>query len=156
VIDEKLIEQLAEAVHESYLREQLADGATLGTTAALRSWDELDPGRKDANRAQARDIAAKVHRVGGDVVPVLDAPGSFAFTDTEIEQLAREEHDRWSAERTASGWSHGVTRDEAARTHPSLVDWADLSDAEKDKDRDAVRNIPAVLATVGLGVVRPA
>ncbi len=153
MIDDHLIEELAQAVHENYLREQASDGVAIGATAAMRPWAELDQSRKDANRAQARAIAAKVSVVGAAVVPAGRAP-AFAFTEAEVEQLARVEHDRWSAERRAAGWRYGANRDEQAKTHPSLVDWSILPDVEKDKDRDAVRNIPAVLAAVGLGVSR--
>jgi hypothetical protein len=35
-----------------------------------------------------------------------------------------------------------------------LIKWEKLPEEEREKDRDAVRNIPEVLALVGLAVVR--
>ena len=46
------------------------------------------------------------------------------------------------------------TRDDGAKVHPCLVSWDELPESEKDKDRDAVRNIPVVLAAAGLRVIR--
>ena len=37
--------------------------------------------------------------------------------------------------------------------HPSLVPWEALSESEKEKDRDTVRNIPELLELAGFGVV---
>jgi hypothetical protein len=156
VIDAGLIEQLAQAVHENYLREQLADGAVMGTAEALRPWAELDEDLREANRAQARDIAAKVDEIGAVVAQAEPGAPPFAFTAAELDRLAREEHARWSAQRRRAGWKYGKVRDNSKKVHPFLVSWEKLPEAEKQKDRDAVLNIPAVLARVGLAVVRPA
>lgn len=151
---ETVIDDLARAIHENYVREQVAGGARLGSAPALHDWAGLDDDLKEANRAQARDIAAKVASVGARVVAAGEAVPPFVFTDAEVERLAREEHSRWSAQRIAAGWRHGRTRDHRRRTHPMLRPWDALPEAEKEKDRDAVRSIPAVLARVGLMVAR--
>jgi len=33
-------------------------------------------------------------------------------------------------------------RDDARKIHDAMIDWPELSEAHKDKDRDTVRNIP--------------
>ena len=154
MIDENLIDKLAEAVHQNYVREQLTDGVPMGSSSAMRDWADLDEEGRAASRAQARDIAAKIESLGGRVVTKQSRAPKFVFTDDEIEALARDEHARWSAERKAAGWRLGSARDNANKVHPSLKPWSKLSKVEKDKDRDAVRNIPAVLATVGLRLAR--
>lgn len=45
-----------------------------------------------------------------------------------------ENHERWRAQLTGQGWVYGERRDAAARTHPMLVPWAQLSDAGRDRD----------------------
>jgi len=40
------------------------------------------------------------------------------------------------------------------KTHPDLVDWEELAEAEKEKDRNMVRNIPVFLAQAGFQVER--
>ncbi len=59
---------------------------------------------------------------------------------------------RWVEERTAGGFRHGPRRE--GKLHPDLVDWSDLSEVAKDKDRAAVRNLPALLAAEGLYIWR--
>jgi len=154
VIEDNLVEQLAQAVHEQYLAEQIRDGVAMGGRPAMMSWAELDEDKREANRAQVRDIETKLNKIGCTVGPRPDDAVDFAFTDEELDLLARHEHVRWLAQRTAAGWAYGEVRDDAAKRRPDLVSWVELPESEKDKDRDAVRNIPAVLATAGLRVIR--
>lgn len=151
-IDEPLIDGLAQAIHERYVAEQVHDGVAMGAGAAMVSWQDLSEDLKETNRDQARDIGAKLAAIGCSVGPAGKEP--FTFTDDEIERLARAEHQRWSRQRRSAGWSYGPVRDDAARRHPSLVPWARLPERERDKDRDTVRNIPAVLAAAGLSAIR--
>jgi hypothetical protein len=53
------------------------------------------------------------------------------------------------AERRDAGWRYGATRDNQLRVHPLLVPYEDLPPPEQDKDRDAIRNYPAVLDRAG-------
>jgi hypothetical protein len=69
-----------------------------------------------------------------------------------IEQLALHEHARWMAERQRNGWTYGEVRDNARKRHPLFVDWALLSEVEKNKDRDAVRNLPSLIERAGFRV----
>ena len=78
---------------------------------------------------------------------------TFGAAVGEIETMAEIEHERWITERVARGWSKGP-RDDAARSHPALVPWSDLPEAEREKDREVVRAIPALLAEAGYVVVR--
>ena len=130
-------------------------GAAVGTTAraGLPPWSELDDGMRDASRGQARDIAVKLDRIGCSVAPGAPA-APFTFGPDELDLLAKEEHLRWVRERTAAGWVPGPARDDVRKVHPSLVGWDALDETERDKDRDAVRDIPIVLAAAGLHVVR--
>jgi hypothetical protein len=154
MIDEELIEQLARAVHENYVREQLSDGVEMDSRPSMCSWDDLDDDFREANRAQAREIAAKITEVGASVVAAGEVDAEFVFTEAEVERLARREYSRWAAQRTAAGWIYGRKRNDKKKIHPSLCGWDGLDEVERDKDRDAVRNIPDVLAHVGLAVTR--
>jgi hypothetical protein len=153
VISDNQVDQIARAIHERYLAEQTHDGVFMGSTPAMTSWDNLDENKREANRAQARDIEQKLSRIGCRVGRGPATRG-FAFADQELEALAREEQTRWAAQRVAAGWSYGDRRDDAAKIHPCLVPWDELTESERDKDRDAVRNIPAVLAAAGLRIIR--
>ena len=152
LIDQDQVEQLAQAIHARYLAEQTADGRHPGEDPAMVGWADLDEDKREANRAQARDITAKVARIGCRVTAGPADPG-FVFTAEELESLAHDEHDRWLAQRAGAGWRPGA-RDDRTKRHPSMVPYERLSGVEKDKDRDAVRHIPDVLAEVGLRVER--
>jgi hypothetical protein len=51
--------------------------------------------------------------------------------------------------RTTSG-----AKDPEAKLHPLLVPWDDLSEDDRDRDRDPVREIPAMLAHAGFRIAR--
>lgn len=151
-IDAATLERLAEATHRNYLAEQVRDGAAPGATPALVAWDRLDDEYREANRAQARDILAKLAQIGCVVRPGPDT--GFAFSADEVEFLAQHEHRRWANQRRTAGWARGAPRDDAGKRHPDLVTWSQLSEEVREKDRDVIRNLPTLLATAGLHIAR--
>ncbi|MGH6657181.1 MAG: RyR domain-containing protein [Actinocrinis sp.] len=154
VIDEDLAEWLARACHLHYLSGSLDAGAEPGSSPALVPWEDLRHDYREANRSQVSDIGNKLVAIGSVLSPrQADTPG-FAFRGGEIERLAVLEHGRWLAERRTRGWTLGRTRDEAAKKHPAMVGWDALPEDERDKDRDAVRQLPAMLADAGLSIIR--
>lgn len=71
------------------------------------------------------------------------------------ERLARHVHDVWARRRLQEGWSWGPERDDAARTHPGLVAYEELSEAEKEYDRQtALESLRAIVA-LGYRIVPP-
>ena len=143
-LDSETIERLAQAIHENYLATFAPGGP---------AWAELPEDLREANRAQARKIVSKLASIGARVEAGPPA-APFAFTADELEVLAIAEHRRWMAQRRHAGWSYAAVRDDRRRRHPMITKWEKLSDLEREKDRDAVRHIPDVLARVGLHVVR--
>jgi Trk K+ transport system NAD-binding subunit len=141
-------EAIAHAIHRRWCAEQLASGKP------APAWSELDESRKDSNRSQARHIGVKLRSIGCDLAPLRDWDASeFVFGTDEVETLAVGEHDRWMAERLADGWSLGEKDIENKKT-PYLVPFADLPDDVAEYDRVFVREIPALLASAGLQVIR--
>lgn len=63
------------------------------------------------------------------------------------EQLAENAHDILARERLSAGWVYGPQRDDAKKEHPSLVPYEDLTNAERDYDRNvAIETLKAMLA----------
>jgi len=51
------------------------------------------------------------------------------------EALAKNTHEVWSAGKLAEGWTYGEELSTDKKTHPSLVEYEELSEAQKDYDR---------------------
>ena len=66
-----------------------------------------------------------------------------------MEVLAQLEHRRWMADKYLAGYSYGKVRDEDHMLHPDLIPWDDLTEADREKDRNNVRQIPELLSTQG-------
>jgi hypothetical protein len=70
-----------------------------------------------------------------------------------IEEAARCEHEGWVRTKIETGWSYDAVRNNEDKKHPSIIDYDELSDEEKDKDRSAVRNYIDIAVQAGLGFV---
>ena len=68
------------------------------------------------------------------------------------EKLAENNHDLWAQKRISEGWTHGAVRDDAKKTHPDLVPYAELPESEKEYDRvtamEAIKTIMAMGFTI--------
>lgn len=53
-----------------------------------------------------------------------------------VEQMSKNVHDVWAETRIAQGWSYGEQRDDAQKLHPCLVPYEELTDSEKEYDRN--------------------
>jgi hypothetical protein len=154
VIDEDLVELLAQAVHEHYVLERRADGQSVAQNPSMADWTELTEDLRDANREQARDIGAKLTTIQCTLTPLPDSPEEFTFTAAELELLAEREHERWMEQRLAKGWVYDPKRNDTAKRHTDLLPWAELDDPTQDKDRQAIAALPEILADAGFMIVR--
>ena len=59
-----------------------------------------------------------------------------AELDALVEALAENVHDTWARSRIDAGWTYGPVRDDAKKTNPCLVPYAELPESEKAYDRD--------------------
>jgi hypothetical protein len=152
-------ETLARAIHEEYLADQIRAGVTpRGNPAAVR-WEQLPEELRESNLRQADHIVAKLAAAGYDIAPLRDWDAKdFAFAPDEVERMAQMEHARWMSERLAAGWTYAPgPKDPERRTNPFLLKpWDELPDEQRDIDRGAVTDLPRLLASVGLQVVRSA
>ena len=66
--------------------------------------------------------------------------------DKLIEEMARNVHDVWAQGRIAEGWTYGEQRDDKRKTHPCLMPYEELPDAEREYDRQtAVQTLKLIL-----------
>ncbi|MFC5139053.1 RyR domain-containing protein [Actinomycetospora rhizophila] len=150
---EGLYSDMARAAHDAYVRNARSRGETMDDNPSTVPWEQLPEDLRQANLAQAFSVSDKLRALGCAVIPLDETDGWFEFDEEEIDQLARNEHERWVRERQRRGWRQGA-RDDAALTHPDLVGWDRLTEKARQKDRDAVAAIPQQLRQAGLQIIR--
>ena len=157
LLDHGAIEEIARAKHAQYLRDN-AGGRAMGAEPSMLPWDQLGPGLRQDNRDFARGALELLRREGLRPVPdpSVAGDGEGLFSDDDIERLARDEHDRWMRDKARGGWTYGPERDNERKIHPLMVPWEDLSEEDRDKDRDPIRDLSGILAAAGLRVERDA
>lgn len=147
-------ERVAQAMHADYVEQEAIRGATRATNTALVPWNELAPDYKESNRRAAADIGRKLAAIGCALHPLTDWDEKpLEFTPEEVERLAQLEHDRWWKDHEANGWRYAPDRNPERREHPDMVEYRDLPEATKDRDRIQVRRIPIFLAALDFKVV---
>jgi hypothetical protein len=118
--------------------------------AIERSYNHLSEDLKASNRSAARRIPDHLALINFIVEPLEPGDDSSwklpleAAIERHLERLAQAEHLGWWAEQIDAGRTTGP-RDDTARRHPLMVEWAKLLRADQDKDRTAMRGLPAVL-----------
>jgi hypothetical protein len=152
-----MTESIARAIHANYLQMMAADGSKNNHPLSKMTWDELSDDLKEMNRDQADSIGAKLKSIGCEIIPWTDfGAQEFQFNNDEVEKMAVMEHERWMQLKLRQGWRYNTTRNDGKKEHPSLLPWGDpgFSDAEKEKDRFAARQIPDLLASAGYQIYR--
>jgi hypothetical protein len=112
-------------------------------------WDRLDETWRQTNRDVVAHAAAKL--ASADIPPdrwsgvagfprLLDGERLF-HGHSDLEALARLEHERWMAQRRMDGWRYTTApaRDQRRRLHPSLQGYDVLTEQVKEYDRVMVR-----------------
>ena len=63
-----------------------------------------------------------------------------------VEEMAKNVHEVWAQTRISQGWSFGEERNDAAKKHPCLVPYEELSEEEKTNDRNtSVQTLKLIL-----------
>jgi hypothetical protein len=71
-----------------------------------------------------------------------------------VEPLARNTHEVWARRRISNGWRFGTRRDDNQKEHPDLMPYDQLSDAEKQLDRETVSEVLKVVIALGYRIER--
>jgi RyR domain len=145
-------ELLARAQHAEWLRNERAKGTRSEENPNMKPWEELGDAQREDNRRFADDLHEKLSLIHCMLVPMpLPDPDDppFTFTPDDLELLAQHEHTRWMNARLEAGWRYGVPRDDAKKIHDQIKPWEQLDQDNREKDRNAVREIPDMLALAG-------
>jgi hypothetical protein len=149
-------ETLARALHEEYLRHQDQVRAADSSTVSRLPWGLLSESMREANRHQVDHVGELLRQVGCGLNVLWDwTEPVFLFSDTDVERLAELEHGRRCLEKLQPGWKYAPGHQyPGEKFHPALVPWEDLPEADKEKNRIAVRRLPVFLARAGYKVKR--
>lgn len=53
-----------------------------------------------------------------------------------VEEMSKNVHEVWAETRIKQGWTYGEQRNDELKTHPCLVSYEELSEEEKEYDRN--------------------
>ena len=157
-----MVEKLAEAVHELFCEALLAKGWKYGPVMredlkehnSLKPYAQLPENEKEQNRGNARDIQHKITRMAYTIIQMRGNLTPAQFSKDEVEKLAQEEHERWMKQKYVAGWKYAKKTIKSRKLHKDLVDWNQLPESGKEKDRALVRGIPKILAKAGYIMVK--
>lgn len=76
----------------------------------------------------------------------IELPGDLVEL---TERIAENVHENWSAGRIADGWIYGEKRDDDKKTTPCLVPYSELSEIEKDFDRNTAMQTLKLIVVLG-------
>jgi len=67
----------------------------------------------------------------------------------KIEIIAQNVHEEWAQKRMSEGWEYGAKRDDTHKFHPSLIPYGDLSEEEKEYDRQTALSTMKLIVLLG-------
>lgn len=70
------------------------------------------------------------------------------------EEMAKNTHEVWAANRMQQGWTYGPVRDDAKMEHPCLVPYEELSEEEKKYDRDTAMETLKLIIKLGYVITK--
>ena len=70
------------------------------------------------------------------------------------EEIAKNVHEVWAEGRMKEGWTYGEERDDAKKHHPCLVPYEELTDTEKEYDRNTSQETLKLIMKLGFRIVK--
>lgn len=68
------------------------------------------------------------------------------------EQISKNVHEVWAKNRMEQGWTYGEQRDDEKRETPCLVPYEELSEEEKDYDRNTSQETLKLILKLGFKI----
>ena len=70
------------------------------------------------------------------------------------ELISKNTHEVWSANRIRDGWTYGEERNDAEKHHPCLIPYEELSETEKNYDRQTSLQTLKLIVKLGYRIVK--
>lgn len=70
------------------------------------------------------------------------------------EEIAKNVHEVWSKGRMDNGWKYGEERNDAKKLHPCLVPYEELTETEKEYDRNTSQETLKLIMKLGFKIVK--
>lgn len=74
--------------------------------------------------------------------------------DVLAEKIAKNVHEAWAAGRLKDGWTYGEVRNDAEMKHPCLVPYEELTETEKEYDRNTSQETLKLIMKLGFKIIK--
>lgn len=131
LVMKRQLDRMAIRMHERYCR---------SVDKPMPSWDELDAFTRESNRSASDHIATKIRLLldsdeAADPDSCRRAAQCWLQASDDLREVCRQnEHDRWLRFHSLHNWQYAPVRNNAARRHPSILPYEQLSEQERAKD----------------------
>lgn len=71
-----------------------------------------------------------------------------------IEEMSKNVHEVWAETRSSQGWTYGEERNDAEKKHPCLVPYEELSEEEKEYDRNMSLETLKLIIKLGFKITK--
>jgi len=147
---------IARSIHDAYRAKDLAikeRNPDHKIHPNSQPWEDLHEDIRDANRMVAGHFDIKMRAIDCNLGSI-DEDTEVDLNADELEVLSIMEHNRWWADRALNGWKFGSVRNDIQKVHPNMLPYDNLSEADKQKDRDSVLEMINILRGEGAIIVR--
>ncbi len=71
-----------------------------------------------------------------------------------IEEMSKNVHEVWAQTRISQGWTYGEERNDTEKKHPCLVPYEELSEEEKEYDRNTSQETLKLIIKLGFKITK--
>lgn len=71
-----------------------------------------------------------------------------------VEKMSKNVHEVWAESRMKQGWKYGRQRNDELKTHPCLVPYEELSEEEKEYDRNTSIGTLKLIMKLGFKIIK--
>ena len=71
-----------------------------------------------------------------------------------VEVMAKNVHNVWAESRLKDGWRYGPSRNDELKMHPCLIAYEELSESERDYDRNTAISTLKLIHKLGFKIIK--